>query len=205
MGWHWWDTVGSAVPAYWPVSYMCDLSLYWQVFGSLVKREEAEPQKRLRNQWRVQLGRRTPATLLEHTEILPGPNSSEGWAYSAEGCARIQFSENLLHLFSCMVLCFFKDCSVFLAIVFKYLQKMCSKRNIVRVNSGWINKTLQSKHCHWSLNTEIFWSHHLIWCTQDNEFYGTCNIPSFSWQVENVVFRIYRISDLPVPQREKMG
>lgn len=146
---------------------------------------------------------KSPATLLEHTETLPEPNSSEGWAYSAEGCARIQFSENLLHLFCCMVCCFFKDCSVFLAIMFKYLQKICSKRDILRVNGGWINKTLQSKHCHWSLNTEIFWSHHLIQCTWDNEFYGICNVPSFSWQVENAVFKIYRISDLLVPQ-EKM-
>jgi len=143
------------------------------------------------------------ATLLELLAILPGLNCSEGRACSAEGFAEICWSSEILwHLFSCLVHRLFKDCLVCLGIILN-TSKDYSERDILRVNS-WINKTLQNEHCCWSRNTEIFWLHHLIGHTRDNEFYGTCNILSFSWQAGIAIIRIYRISDLLMPQRKKM-
>lgn len=83
--------------------------------------------------------------------------------------------------------------------------KDSSERDILRVNSGWINKTLQNEHCCWSLNVEILWLHHLIQHTWDNKFYGTCNTLSSSWQVGTAIIRIYGTSDLLMPQSKKTG
>lgn len=175
MGWHWWETSGLVdVPTDLRCGIQTCIDLDWTTSGYTdISTAPEKAQESLKNPtWGEALNCTFQQSYLDQ--------AFQSGACSSEGLAQIWWCpESLWQLFSCLVHSSHKDCSIFLCILLLNISKDSSERDKLRVNSTWMNKTLQTEHCCWSLNREIFWLHHLIQHTRDNELYSTCNTPSF--------------------------